>query len=62
MPRGSLSVETLSASREREAEYHEWYDETHLQETVTPEGSARAPLRGGERRRSTGRDLGDLCR
>jgi hypothetical protein len=50
MPRGIIYVETMPASPDREAEYHKWYNETHLAQILTVEGivSARrfAPTSG----------------
>ncbi|RAY16936.1 hypothetical protein DPM19_01870 [Actinomadura craniellae] len=48
MPRGILYVESRPSSPEQLADFHRWYDETHVQEIVAVDGfvSARrfAPL------------------
>ena len=50
MPRGIMYVETMPVSPDREADYHKWYNDTHLAEVVSVEGivSARrfAPVDG----------------
>jgi hypothetical protein len=50
MPRGIMYVETMPISPDREADYHEWYNDTHLAEILSVEGivSARrfAPIDG----------------
>ncbi|HME49422.1 hypothetical protein [Mycobacterium sp.] len=50
MPRGIMYVETMPVSGDEEADYHEWYNDTHLAEIVSVEGivSARrfAPIDG----------------
>jgi hypothetical protein len=38
MPRGIIYLETMPVSPDREAEYHEWYDNTHLAEICAVEG------------------------
>jgi hypothetical protein len=38
MPRGIIYLETTPVSPDREAEYHEWYNETHLEEICCVEG------------------------
>jgi hypothetical protein len=51
MPKGIMYVETMPVSPDREADYHKWYNDTHLAEIVAVEGivSARrfAPVDGG---------------
>ena len=32
MPKGIIYVETMPASPDREAEYHKWYNDTHLEQ------------------------------
>ena len=50
MPKGIMYVETNPVSPDRAAEYHKWYNDTHLAEIVSVDGivSARrfAPLDG----------------
>jgi hypothetical protein len=50
MPRGIIYLETMPVSPEREADYHEWYNDVHLAEIVSVDGivSARrfAPIDG----------------
>lgn len=50
MARGIIYVETMPASPDREAEYHKWYYDTHLEQILTVDGiiSARrfAPTNG----------------
>jgi hypothetical protein len=50
MARGIIYVETKPASPDREAEYHNWYNDTHLEQILSVEGivSARrfAPTTG----------------
>ena len=50
MPRGIIYVETMPASLDREAEYHKWYNDTHLEQILSVDGimSARrfAPTDG----------------
>ena len=50
MTRGIIYVETMPASPDREAEYHKWYNDTHLEQILTVDGivSARrfAPTKG----------------
>jgi hypothetical protein len=38
MPKGILHVETRPASPEQAAEYHKWYNETHIKEILAIEG------------------------
>lgn len=51
MPKGILYVESRPSSPEQAADYHKWYEQTHLQEIVAIDGfvSARrfAPLSEG---------------
>ena len=50
MPKGIMYVETMPVSSDREAEYHKWYNDTHLAQVTSVEGvvSARrfAPVDG----------------
>ncbi len=50
MPKGIIYVETMPASPDREAEYHKWYNDTHLAQILSVDGivSARrfAPTNG----------------
>jgi len=50
MPKGIIYVETRPASPDREAEYHKWYNDTHLEQILSVDGivSARrfAPTSG----------------
>jgi hypothetical protein len=42
MPRGIIYLETMPVSPEREADYHEWYNDVHLAEIVSVEGIVSA--------------------
>ncbi len=42
MPKGILYVETRPSSPEEAAAYHQWYNETHLQEIVAIDGFVSA--------------------
>jgi hypothetical protein len=42
MPRGIMYVETMPVSPDREADYHEWYNDTHLAEILSVEGIVSA--------------------
>ncbi len=42
MPKGILYVETFPSSPDREAEFHQWYDEVHLAEVVAIPGFVAA--------------------
>ena len=42
MPRGIMYVETMPASADREAEYHQWYNDTHLAQILSVEGIVSA--------------------
>jgi hypothetical protein len=42
MPRGIMYVETMPISPDREADYHEWYNDTHLAEILSVEGIVSA--------------------
>lgn len=42
MPRGIMYVETRPVSPEREADYHRWYDDTHLAEITSVDGIVAA--------------------
>lgn len=50
MPRGIMYVETRPVSPDKQADYHRWYNETHLAQIVSVDGivSARrfAPVDG----------------
>ena len=50
MPKGIIYVETMPVSPDREAEYHKWYNDTHLEQILSVDGivSARrfAPTNG----------------
>jgi hypothetical protein len=42
MPRGIMYVETMPVSPDREADYHKWYNDTHLAQIVSVEGIVAA--------------------
>jgi hypothetical protein len=42
VPKGIMYVETMPVSPDREADYHRWYDETHLAEITSVEGIVAA--------------------
>lgn len=42
MPRGIMYVETMPVSADREADYHRWYNETHLAEIASVDGFVAA--------------------
>jgi hypothetical protein len=42
MARGIIYVETMPASPDREAEYHKWYNDTHLEQILSVEGIVSA--------------------
>ncbi len=42
MPRGIMYVETMPVSSDREAEYHKWYNDTHLAHILSVEGIVSA--------------------
>lgn len=42
MPRGIMYLETMPVSPEREADYHEWYNDVHLAEIFSVEGIVSA--------------------
>jgi hypothetical protein len=42
MPRGIMYVETMPVSPDKEAEYHKWYNETHLPQIVSVDGIVAA--------------------
>jgi hypothetical protein len=42
MPRGIMYVETMPVSPDREADYHKWYNETHLAQIVSVDGIVSA--------------------
>ncbi len=45
MPRGIIYLETMPVSPDLEAEYHEWYNDTHLEEICSVEGIGCSPVR-----------------
>ncbi len=58
MPKGIIYVETMPASPDREAEYHKWYNDTHLgADPVGGWNRLGPPVRTDERRRPIHRDL-----
>ncbi|MCV7259979.1 DUF4286 family protein [Mycobacterium shimoidei] len=42
MPKGIMYLETMPVSADREAEYHKWYNETHLAEICSVDGIVSA--------------------
>jgi hypothetical protein len=42
MPRGIIYLETMPASPERVADFHKWYNETHLAEICSVDGVVSA--------------------
>lgn len=42
MPKGIIYLETMPVSSDREAEYHKWYNDTHLAEIVSVDGIVSA--------------------
>ena len=42
MPKGIIYLETMPVSPDLEAEYHEWYNDTHLEEICSVEGITSA--------------------
>ncbi|AEV75222.1 hypothetical protein MycrhN_4741 [Mycolicibacterium rhodesiae NBB3] len=42
MARGIMYVETMPVSADREAEYHKWYNDTHLEQILSVEGIVSA--------------------
>jgi hypothetical protein len=42
MPKGIMYVETMPVSPDREAEYHQWYNDVHLPEIVSIDGFVSA--------------------
>ncbi|MDT5370568.1 MAG: hypothetical protein QOC62_4999 [Mycobacterium sp.] len=42
MPRGIIYLETMPVSPDREADYHKWYNDTHLAEIVSVDGIVSA--------------------
>ncbi len=42
MPRGIMYVETMPVSPDREADYHRWYNDTHLAEITSVDGIVAA--------------------
>ena len=58
MARGIIYVETMPASPDREAEYHKWYNDTHLEQILSVDGHhLGAPVRADERQWPVHRDL-----
>ena len=42
MPRGMIYLETMPVSPDKEADYHKWYNETHLAEICSVNGIVSA--------------------
>jgi len=42
MPKGIIYVETMPVSPDREADYHKWYNDTHLAEITSVDGIVSA--------------------
>ena len=42
MPKGIMYVESMPVSADREADYHTWYNDTHLAEIVSVDGIVAA--------------------
>ena len=42
MPKGIIYLETMPVSPDREAEYHKWYNDTHLAEICSVDGIVSA--------------------
>ena len=42
MPKGIIYLETMPVSADREAEYHKWYNDTHLAEICSVDGIVSA--------------------
>jgi hypothetical protein len=42
MPKGIIYLETMPVSSDREAEYHKWYNDTHLAEICSVDGIVSA--------------------
>ena len=42
MPKGIIYVETMPASPDKEADYHKWYNDTHLEQILSVEGVVSA--------------------
>ena len=42
MPKGIIYVETMPVSPDREAEYHKWYNDTHLAQILSVDGIVSA--------------------
>ncbi len=42
VPKGIIYLETMPVSPDREAEYHEWYNDTHLAEICSVDGIVSA--------------------
>jgi hypothetical protein len=42
MPKGIIYVETMPVSPDQEAEYHKWYNDTHLEQILSVEGIVSA--------------------
>ena len=58
MPKGIIYVETMPVSPDREAEYHKWYNDTHLaRDLLGRRDRLGAPVRADRRQRPVHRDL-----
>ena len=53
MPKGIIYVETMPVSPDREADYHKWYNDTHLAQILRSKGSC--PPGGSPRPTGTAR-------
>ena len=42
MPKGIMYVETMTVSSDKEAEYHKWYNDTHLAQITSVDGIVSA--------------------
>jgi hypothetical protein len=42
MPKGIMYVETMPVSPDKEADYHKWYNDTHLAQIVSVDGIVSA--------------------
>ncbi|MCW2650364.1 MAG: hypothetical protein QOH69_3228 [Actinomycetota bacterium] len=42
MPKGIMYVETMPVAQDREADYHNWYNDTHLAEIASVDGIVSA--------------------
>ena len=57
MPKGIIYVETMPVSPDKEADYHKWYNDTHLEQILSVEGIICAPVRADRWQWSIHRDL-----